>query len=106
MPFERWRPAAACLFALYTQVAWGNADPAVPTPAPAQASGPPVHMRLPVAPPVEETQPDPQAPETLSASDAFTAFRHAFDAGRYAAAVPFAHRVLQLAEADARTPTD
>lgn len=33
-----------------------------------------------------------------SATDAYTAFRRAFDAGEYAAAVPPAQRVLQLAE--------
>ena len=41
-----------------------------------------------------------------SASDAFADFRREFDAGRYAAAEPHARRVLEFAEAAARTPTD
>ena len=42
---------------------------------------------------------------TASPSDAYTSFRTEFDAGRYAEAVPHAERVLQLAEAQAATPT-
>ncbi|HXW09777.1 MAG TPA: tetratricopeptide repeat protein [Steroidobacteraceae bacterium] len=108
MSSERWRPAAAWLIVLYTQLAWGSAEPTAPTPASpvAPTPAPAVEMRLPVAPAATETGPAPQAPETLSGSDAFAEFRGAFDAGRYAAAVPFAQRVLQLAEADARTPVD
>jgi tetratricopeptide (TPR) repeat protein len=46
----------------------------------------------------------PAAP-AASATDAYTEFRQAFDAGRYAEAVPPAQRVLQLAEQQAREPT-
>ena len=42
---------------------------------------------------------------TASATDAYTSFRTEFDAGRYAAAVPHAERVLELAETQAATPT-
>ena len=108
MPSDRWRPAAAGLIALYAHVAFGNADPAASATASGtrQTSGAAVEMRLPVAPPVVATEPGPQSPETLSGSDAFAEFRHAFDAGKYATAVPFAQRVLQLAEAEASTPVD
>jgi tetratricopeptide (TPR) repeat protein len=44
-------------------------------------------------------------PATASATDAYTSFRTEFDAGRYAESVPHAERVLQLAEAQAATPT-
>lgn len=98
---------AVCVLALLAPVAWGNADPSsAASPGPAPSAEPTVEMRLPVAPAVTGPEVPAQAPETLSASDAFAEFRHAFDAGRYAAAVPFAHRVLQLAEATARTPVD
>jgi tetratricopeptide (TPR) repeat protein len=40
-----------------------------------------------------------------SATDAYTSFRTEFDAGRYTEAVPHAARVLELAEAQATTPT-
>jgi tetratricopeptide (TPR) repeat protein len=107
--FERRLAAAACLLAaLFTSVAWGSAGPREPagSAVPAPNAGPAVEMRLPVAPAVPETGTPPQAPDTLSASDAFAEFRGAFDSGKYAVAVPFAQRVLQLAEADARTPVD
>ena len=45
----------------------------------------------------------PPMPAT-SATDAYTEFRQAFDSGKYAAAVPPAQRVLQLAEQQAREP--
>jgi tetratricopeptide (TPR) repeat protein len=101
-------PATACLLALLTAVAWGDADPPV-GPAPAgsvPATEGPVEMHLPVAPAVKDPATPQQAPGTLSGSDAFTEFRRAFDAGRYEAAIPFARRVLELAEASARTPGD
>jgi tetratricopeptide (TPR) repeat protein len=44
-------------------------------------------------------------PATASATDAYTNFRTEFDAGRYAAAVPHAERVLQLAQTQAAAPT-
>ena len=44
-------------------------------------------------------------PATASATDAYTSFRTEFDAGRYAEAVPHAERVLELAAAQATTPT-
>lgn len=48
------------------------------------------------------------APTTVaapaSATDAYTEFRRAFDAGQYVEAVPSAQRVLQLAEQQAREP--
>ena len=44
-----------------------------------------------------------QPPATLGAPDAFSAFRSHFDAGRYAAAVPYAQRVLEVAEREAPT---
>ena len=42
---------------------------------------------------------------TASATDAYTGFRAEFDAGRYAEAVPYAERVLDLAEKQAAQPT-
>ncbi|HWJ04826.1 MAG TPA: tetratricopeptide repeat protein [Steroidobacteraceae bacterium] len=45
-----------------------------------------------------------QPPATLGATDAFNAFRSHFDGGRYAAAVPYAQRVLEVAERDATAP--
>ena len=40
------------------------------------------------------------------ATEPFSAFREAFDAGRYEAAVPHAQRVLELATAAAKNPAD
>jgi TonB family protein len=98
----------ACLLALLPALAWGGAEPPVePSPArPAPAAEGPVEMHLPVAPAVKDPATPEQPPETLSGSDAFTGFRKAFDEGRYEAAIPFARRVLELAEANARTPGD
>jgi tetratricopeptide (TPR) repeat protein len=48
--------------------------------------------------------PDLAATAPVSSADAYAAFRHEFDAGRYAAAVTEAQRVLALAEAQAKTP--
>jgi tetratricopeptide (TPR) repeat protein len=45
------------------------------------------------------------APATASATDAYSGFRAEFDAGRYAEAVPYATRVLELAERQAAQPT-
>lgn len=45
-----------------------------------------------------------QPPATLGATDAFNEFRGHFDAGRYAAAVPYAQRVLEIAEREAPAP--
>ena len=45
------------------------------------------------------------AAATASATDAYTSFRGEFDAGRYAAAVPYAERVLELTEKQAAQPT-
>jgi tetratricopeptide (TPR) repeat protein len=106
--FVARRLATACLLALLTPVAWGNADPPVEPSPPESAPGAeaPVEMRLPVAPAVKGPATAQQAPATLSASDAFTEFRKAFDAGRYEASIPFARRVLELAEANAKTPVD
>ncbi|HEX9208730.1 MAG TPA: tetratricopeptide repeat protein [Steroidobacteraceae bacterium] len=47
----------------------------------------------------------PATPAADSPTDAYTEFRHAFDAGQYASAVPSAQRVLQLAEQQAQEPT-
>jgi tetratricopeptide (TPR) repeat protein len=44
------------------------------------------------------------APATASATDAYTGFRAQFDAGRYSEAVPYATRVLELAEQQAAQP--
>ncbi len=66
------------------------AQSVTPTPEPA-AAAPPAGTRA-----------DPAA---ASATDAYTSFRTEFDAGRYAEAVPHAERVLQLAEAQATTPS-
>ena len=63
-------------------------------------------MRLPVAPGVTADASSTPAPEALGATEAFSEFRRAFDAGQYEAALPFAKRVLQLAEAAASTPAD
>jgi len=41
-----------------------------------------------------------------SATDAYSGFRREFDAARYDAAIPYAERVLQLAEQSAPSPTD
>jgi tetratricopeptide (TPR) repeat protein len=41
-----------------------------------------------------------------SATDAYSGFRREFDAARYDAALPYAERVLQLAEQAAPSPTD
>jgi tetratricopeptide (TPR) repeat protein len=106
---ERRLAAAACLLAaLFSSAAWGGAGSPAPSAStgPDPIAGPAVEMRLPVAPAVPETEATAQAPDKLSASDAFAEFRGAFDSGRYTAAVPFAQRVLQLAEAEARTPAD
>jgi tetratricopeptide (TPR) repeat protein len=102
------RPATArtrffAVPALLAGVAWTGAAAAQEPPA---STAPREEMRLPVAPPIGGVEAPAQAPETLSASDAFGEFRHAFDAGRYQAAVPYARRVLQLAEAEAKTPVD
>ena len=43
--------------------------------------------------------------ESLSATDAYTAFRGAFDAGKYLDAVAPAQRVLALAEQSSKDPT-
>jgi tetratricopeptide (TPR) repeat protein len=44
--------------------------------------------------------------DTMSATDAYAAFRSAFDAGKYLDAVPPAQRVLALAEQTHKDPTD
>ena len=42
---------------------------------------------------------------SASATDVFTYFRREFDAGNFTAAVPYAQRVLEMAEKQAATPT-
>ena len=59
-------------------------------------------------------EPPPAVPEAAqvapaaaaSATDAYSGFRREFDAARYEAAIPYAERVLQLAEQSAPSPTD
>jgi tetratricopeptide (TPR) repeat protein len=46
------------------------------------------------------------AAATASATDAYSGFRREFDAARYAAAIPYAERVLELALQSAPAPTD
>ncbi|HET7203187.1 MAG TPA: tetratricopeptide repeat protein [Steroidobacteraceae bacterium] len=86
-----------------------------PVPVSAQQTGPgavpasveaPEEMHLPAAPAVAAPDTNGQASDALSATDAFSQFRRAFDAGQYEAAVPHAKRVLQLAEAAASAPAD
>jgi len=56
----------------------------------------------PAAPAAVSTAPAAAA----SATDAYSGFRREFDAARYDAALPYAERVLQLAEQAAPSPTD
>ena len=81
------------------------AQPTDPVPTPASA-GAPEEMRLPVTPGVTAAATSAPSPDALGATEAFSEFRRAFDAGQYEAAGPFAKRVLQLAEAAASTPAD
>lgn len=104
------RLAAAVACAIASSAGAAPADPAtdpdVPT-APASPSVVPVpDATPPTGAAVAAESSAPQSPETLSATDAFTEFRTAFDAARYEAAVPYARRVLALAEAAAKSPVD
>jgi tetratricopeptide (TPR) repeat protein len=68
--------------------------PATETPAPIAAAPAPAALADAVA----------QPSTSLSATDAFSEFRRRFDAADYPAAVPYAQRVLDLAEKDAQAP--
>jgi tetratricopeptide (TPR) repeat protein len=63
-------------------------------------------MRLPAAPRQDGAVADAPAATSLSGSDAYAQFRSDFDAGRYEAATPYARRVLEVAEKQAKSPAD
>ncbi len=103
------------LRALLVALAVGLGHPAVSTPAapsapseiPAAVSGE-GSPAVPATPPAGAAPAPPGAPASgpSGSVDEFAAFRSEFDAGRYAAAVPHAERVLALAEQKASTPED
>jgi tetratricopeptide (TPR) repeat protein len=80
-------------FAAAASVAWLLLGVLTPLPATAQPA--------PGTPPAAV-----ESVDSAVATEPFSAFREAFDAGRYEAAVPHAQRVLELATAAAKNPAD